>query len=431
MIRWISGLVLCFLILPVQGPQAQDRVVLKNGSAFTGKLLEDSREWVVIKSSMGTLRFKKHAVEKVEHGSSQFRGGTRRSGSQPRQIKGRKRKNLKPVKGFVKAAPGAFGDLKKIRVDRHPAYASLKRSEVGAWVLYTTPGKMPHHDQERWVIKSVSAPRTVVIIEHLLRGSVVGFEQRTLNLLDFGPEMPARIQKENAFGMETIRTSMGRFATLRISKDYEGLPGPTKNFCPEVPILGLVQYRIGHRLFRRVLRFAWKGGAGDHTPKDRGRSGAATGGKSDRSRAQVKPLPPNPVAAAYLQAKPGDLAVWRDPATGKRWREIVQGRSRTEVTLQVQVWRVGKYAKGGVRTYDLGFLGGDYLDRHVAVRAGEEILRIGGSLYHCTKWRSASGTVEFWTSPRVHIGALVRHAIHGKVVGELLETGNNVRLLMR
>ncbi len=431
MIRWILGLFLCLMILPAQDPQAQDRVVLKNGSAFTGKLLEDSREWVVIKSSMGTMRFNKNAVDKVEHGSSQFRGGENKSGSKRKSKRGRNRKKPEPVTGFVKAAPGSFGDLKKIRVDRHPSYASLKRSEVGAWVLYTTPGKRPHHDQERWVVKSVSAPRYIVVVEHLLRGRVIGFEQRTLNYLDYGPEMPARIQKENAFGKETIRTSMGRFATLRISRDFEGLPGPTKNFCPEVPILGLVQYRIGNRLFRRVLRFAWKGGAEDSGAGKGAAAGTAAGKKSGQSPVQARPLPPNPVAAAYLEARPGDFAVWRDPNSGKRWREIVQDCNRTEVTLQVQMWRRGKYTKAGVRTYDLGFLGGDYLDRHVAVRVGEETLRIAGSLYHCMRWRSASGTVEFLTSPRVRVGALVQHTINGKVVGELLETGNDVKLLKR
>jgi len=281
MIRWILGLFVCLLILPAQDPQAQDRVVLKNGSAFTGKLLEDNREWVVIKSSMGTLRFKKHAVEKVEHGSAQFRGGGNGSGS--KRKKGGKRPE--PVTGFVKAAPGTFGDMKKIRVDRHPAFFTLKRSEVGAWVLYTTPGKKPHHDQERWVVKFVSAPRLTVIIEHLLRGKVIGFEQRILNYLDYGPEMPARIQKDSTLGMETIRTSMGRFATLRISRDYEGLPGPTRNFCPGVPILGLVQYRIGTRLFRQVLRFAWKGGAQESPAGKKATPGPKAGTKPGKSPA--------------------------------------------------------------------------------------------------------------------------------------------------
>ena len=426
--RWTMGwLILCFLWflggwLPIG--VAQDRVVLKNGAAFTGTVLEESDEWIALKTTGGTMRFRLHHVDRVEHGAAQVRG-TDRNPNAPRS--GRHRGKKAPaVRGFVKAVPDTHGDLKQIRVDRHPAYECLKRSRVGAWVLYAVPEARPHHDHERWVVQSVPQNRTVVLVEFKLGDKLVGVERRVFNHLDYGPEMPGDIQRENALGKEMLRMTSGRFASLRISRDFDGQPGPVRHYCSAVPILGLVQECVDRRVFRRLVRFAWEGGSNLES-----NAKPVTGGDlATPPSSLVRPLPPNPVAAAFLDAKPGDYAIWREPATGARWREIVRHKNDAEVEVVMQVWSKGGYQAKGVRTYDLQFLPGDYLDRFDARReGGEEKVVIHGTTYFCKRWRSPSGQVEFLTSPDVHLGGLVRHTQHGRVVRELLEVGNNQRLL--
>jgi hypothetical protein len=422
-LAWITG-----LAPPVR---AQDRVILKNGNVFTGALIESEGDRVALRSAFGVIEFRREEVEKVEKGASSFRGvkpdpkgkgGSRRGSS--------KRKPPPPQPGgFIRAVPDTFGDLKKIRFDRHPAYDSLRRSRPGAWVLYATEAGKPEHDQERWLVESVNGNRTVVLKEMLLSGKPVSYERFTVNHLDYGPQMSVQINKQNTLGKELVRTAMGEFATLRVSEELGGETGTTRYYCAEVPILGLVKAENGTRVLRQLLRFAWEGGA---TPR-RTPLRAAPRGRAPPSpgSARIAPRPTHPVAAAFLAAKPGDYAVWEDPGSGRLWREYVRSVTPQSVSVVMQVWRDGAFRFDGVRTYDLSLLNRDYLERIDARRVGEETVEVGTRKLACKRWRSPDGNVEFWTSPEVHVGALVKHAINGKPVRLVREVGQNSKLLER
>jgi len=277
--RWIPVVLVAFCWLGVAAPgvAAQDRITLKNGSAFTGEIISDSGPWIVMNLRVGRMQFHRSEVAKIERGASPVRGA---KGNRKRR--GRRGASSGGGKGFMSRAPKVFGKLKQIRVDRHPAYDSLKRSQIGAWVLYATPQHLPHHDQERWVVHEVSRNQTVMLRNYLLRGFPNGFQRVTLNHLDYGPEMPGRIQRNSTFGKEQVKIALGRFATLRITQQTSGLEAATLHYCPEVPILGLVQDLQGDQLVRRLEAFGWQGGDVSGNADSTGSRAEATPGSMRR-----------------------------------------------------------------------------------------------------------------------------------------------------
>jgi len=431
--RWIPGLVVfCLLGAMASGVAAQDRVVLKNGSAFTGKILSDSGPWVVLEMAGGNMSFHREEVKKIERGASPVRGSDgKRSRNARRPTRGRSRgKHPKGGgSGFMTRAPEIFGDLKHIRVDRHPAYDCLKRSQIGAWVLYDTPRHLPHHDQERWVVHDVSRNLTVMLKKYLLDGNPKGFERVSIDHLDYGPAMPGRIQKSSTFGKEELKIELGQFASLRVTQESPDREAATMYYCPEVPLLGLVEDRQGKHVLRRLVGFGWEGGDVPRTP-DGVANGSKVGARKKKPAAE-KPPPPHPVAAAFLDAQVGDYAIWKHPASNRRSREIVIDRSPKAVRILVQVWKKDEFVTDGYREYDLGLMSGAYLDRFEAKRVGEETLTVAGRTFRCQTWRSRSGSARFWTSEEVRLGALVRHVLNGRVVRELEKIGHDPSLAGR
>jgi hypothetical protein len=422
--RWIPVVLvaICWLGVLASGVAAQDRITLKNGSAFTGEILSDSGQWIIMNLRVGRMQFHRSEVAKIERGAASVRGS---SGARSRR--GRRGAKRGGGKGYMSRAPRVFGTLKQIRVDRHPAYDALKRTQIGAWVLYATPRHLPHHDQERWVVHDVSRNQTVMLRKYLLRGYPNGFQRVTIDHLDYGPEMPGRIQRTSTFGKEQVKIALGRFATLRITQRKSGLDLATMHYCPEVPILGLVQDRQGDHVVRKLVAFAWQGGdVSGNADWTADRSDAGPDKKSG-----AKPPPPNPVAAAFLDAKVGDFVIWRQAASNRRTREVVSEHTPEEVTILIQVWRHGRFVTNGHRRYDLGSMSGDYLDRFQAKSIGRETLTVAGRRLRCQKWRSKSGSAVFWTSKYVPLGALVRHTVNGRVLRELEEIGHDPSLADR
>lgn len=414
----LAGLLaLCFGLAAAPSVAGQDRVELKNGGAFSGKIVFKGPDWVVLKSGAATYTFVREDILRIRHGGvrsstggkTNTRPGARRSGRPRRRSNGTSGVKRAAETAIGQNASRVFGRLSEIRFDRHPGYAALHRTKAGTWAVYAIEGAT--HDTERWVVVSVRSGRILVKATSYRQGRIVKETERGFQLTAFGPQMPVKLLRKSTLSKENIRTRLGTFACLRVS----GRDGRESTaFASAAPISGIVDQRIG-TLRRRLIQMGYRRRGVDEIAE----AEAETEGTEAQPGAPIA----NPVAEAYEGAARGDFALWRDPATNRRWREVIAARSDSALRIIREVAQAGGFKQDGFRSYTLGSRARDYLERYDARPDGHETLRLGGKAYRCLRWRSKSGNVRFWTSPEVPIGGLVRQTINGRVVRELVSTG--------